>query len=249
MAVGALTLNFSDADLSEITNYWKLDAFAHDIGESYRYSCTEARVGNIPSQRMEIFFVAEAGRRDNSPLVRPGRPKEGGLRIEVVLDQPAFSAEKVLTPEPVGAQQNTGDADPTATSLLDPETAPFTDAELHDLVQDWGGSGRGGTGEDTQPAPVQGRLRYGATSVCVITGAGITIGRAPTCDLVLTHKSVSRQHARIYKAAQGWYLSPIDSHRCIINGQTIYEEAPIQEGDSLRFGAISDSYTFEEVQQ
>ncbi|MBL8298015.1 MAG: FHA domain-containing protein [Rhodanobacteraceae bacterium] len=48
---------------------------------------------------------------------------------------------------------------------------------------------------------------------CVLNeDAGVLLGRASDCDIVLSHDSVSRQHARIvYQAGQGWVVTDLGS--------------------------------------
>ncbi|MFJ4262326.1 FHA domain-containing protein [Paenarthrobacter nicotinovorans] len=250
LAVSALTLWLNDSDLGEITNFWKLEDFVRDIAEAYRTTSTEGRWGNIPSTYMDIYIVVEPGCRDNRPRLRPGRPPQGGTRIQVLLDQPVFSVEKSLVPELAGTDTESGDAGISSTTAFDSETVPFTDAELHEAVHHWKVSPSGDdAAEETSPAPVEGRLRSGGQLVCILTASGVTIGRAATCDLVLQHKSISRRHARIYKDSAAWYLSPIESHRCSINDQPVYEDTPIKEGDVLQFGGAAVSYTFESGHQ
>lgn len=246
LAVSALTLWLNDSDLAEVTNFWKLEDFVRDIAEAYRTTSTEGRWGNIPSTYMDIYIVVEPGCRDNRPRLRPGRPPQGGMRIQVLLDQPVFSAEKSLVPELAPTDSEGGDAGISSTTPFDSETVPFTDAELHEAVHHWKVSPSDGeAAEETTPAPVEGRLRSGGQLVCILTASGVTIGRAATCDLVLQHKSISRRHARIYKHSSDWYLSPIESHRCSVNDQPVYEDTPIKEGDVLQFGGAAVSYTFE----
>lgn len=255
LAVSSLTLWLNDSDLGEVTKFWKLEDFARDLAEAYRTTSTEGRWGNVPSKLMDIYIVVEPGCRDNRPRLRPGRPPQGGTRIQVLLDQPAFSAEKGLAPElaktePAGTDRESEDAGLSSTTAFDSETVPFTDAELHEAVHHWKVSPSGDVAaNETSPAPVEGRLRVGGQLVCILTASGVTIGRAATCDLVLQHKSVSRRHARIYKDSADWYLSPIESHLCSINDQPVYEDTPIKEGDVLQFGGAAVSYTFESGHQ
>jgi two-component system, NtrC family, response regulator AtoC len=69
----------------------------------------------------------------------------------------------------------------------------------------------------------------------------IVIGRAPECDLVVRHRSVSRQHARLY-AGSPMRLEDLSS----VNGTTVagkriapHELVPIREGQALLVGEVT----------
>ena len=66
----------------------------------------------------------------------------------------------------------------------------------------------------------------------------IIIGREDACDIVLTHTSVSRQHAQIFLASDhNYYVQMISQKNPILaNGQIISEHTCLQEGHELQFG-------------
>lgn len=41
--------------------------------------------------------------------------------------------------------------------------------------------------------------------------SSVTVGRSPTCDLIIPHESVSRTHCRIEKGQNGFYLTDLGS--------------------------------------
>lgn len=66
----------------------------------------------------------------------------------------------------------------------------------------------------------------------------IVIGRAPDCDLLLQHESISRHHARIARTEEGWVLRDLDSK----NGSRVntfhVTDQLLHNGDRLDFGTI-----------
>ena len=69
--------------------------------------------------------------------------------------------------------------------------------------------------------------------------AGCSIGRSPTCDLVLESFDVSRVHARIQVQDAEYYLiDPGSANGCCINGQTIKinQPYPLKIDDLIRIG-------------
>ncbi len=70
-----------------------------------------------------------------------------------------------------------------------------------------------------------------------ISRAETSIGRAKTCDLVISDPSVSRFHAVLSKRTSGWTI--FDTHSTAgvkINGKKIDKKAILHDGDTLLFG-------------
>lgn len=64
----------------------------------------------------------------------------------------------------------------------------------------------------------------------------IVIGRSPQCDFQITERSVSRQHARIWRTPSGCRISDLGStNRILLNDATI-DEATIVDGDLVTIG-------------
>lgn len=66
----------------------------------------------------------------------------------------------------------------------------------------------------------------------------VVIGRSSSCDVPVRHISVSRQHCRLTRDQDGWWLEDLGSH----NGTTLGEERVtdrrrLREGDLIRIGA------------
>jgi hypothetical protein len=74
------------------------------------------------------------------------------------------------------------------------------------------------------------------------TGPGqatsFTIGRDASCDLLIEHTSVSRWHARLDRAADGWVLTDAGStNGTRVNGWRVRQPVPVQPGDYVMFGS------------
>ena len=85
------------------------------------------------------------------------------------------------------------------------------------------------------------RLRFhheGRDQVLTIGDRPIVIGRAPDCELLLQHESISRQHARISRDDEGWVLRDLGSK----NGSRVntfhVTDQILRNGDRLDLGTI-----------
>jgi hypothetical protein len=65
-----------------------------------------------------------------------------------------------------------------------------------------------------------------------------TIGREQDCDLLIEDLTVSRMHARLERAADGWLLTDLGStNGTRLNGWRIREPVPVRAGDRVAFGS------------
>jgi hypothetical protein len=65
-----------------------------------------------------------------------------------------------------------------------------------------------------------------------------TIGREPDCDLLIGDLTVSRRHARLERAAEGWLLTDLGStNGTRLNGWRIREPVRLRAGDRVAFGS------------
>lgn len=64
----------------------------------------------------------------------------------------------------------------------------------------------------------------------------LVIGRAPECGLQILERSVSRQHARLWKGSSGYRIKDLDStNKTLLNEQPIIE-AELRDGDHIAIG-------------
>lgn len=68
----------------------------------------------------------------------------------------------------------------------------------------------------------------------------ILIGRSSKADLSLPDRSLSREHARIYKSDEGWMVEDLGSRNgTFINGQPVRVPSALQMGDALTLGSLA----------
>jgi pSer/pThr/pTyr-binding forkhead associated (FHA) protein len=76
-----------------------------------------------------------------------------------------------------------------------------------------------------------------------IEAAVVQIGRAPSCDIVLDDRNVSRRHAEIRRRGPVVVLVDLDStNGTIVNGRRVREH-PLADGDRITLG--NSRLTFE----
>jgi pSer/pThr/pTyr-binding forkhead associated (FHA) protein len=64
-----------------------------------------------------------------------------------------------------------------------------------------------------------------------------SVGRSLSCDIVLTDKSVSRQHAVIYCLKGKFYIDDCGStNGTMLNKEFVFERKPLSSGDEVRIG-------------
>ncbi len=64
----------------------------------------------------------------------------------------------------------------------------------------------------------------------------IVIGRSPQCDFQITERSVSRQHARVWRTPTGCCIVDLGSTNRILLNDTTIDEATIVDGDLITIG-------------
>lgn len=70
------------------------------------------------------------------------------------------------------------------------------------------------------------------------TARSYLLGRAPSCDLLLGHPTVSRSHALLHHADDGWLVTDLRStNGTRINGWSVTEPELIRPGDQVSFGS------------
>jgi hypothetical protein len=94
------------------------------------------------------------------------------------------------------------------------------------------------------PPAVWGRSRPAAAPQVLVlpssTQDSLTIGRDVACDLVLLDMTVSRSHADLRRASDGWLLSDSGStNGTRLNGWRVTEPVPLRAGDEVSFGALT----------
>jgi hypothetical protein len=72
----------------------------------------------------------------------------------------------------------------------------------------------------------------------VVAAEGAVIGRSRDCDVVLEDAGISRRHAHIRPAAQGWTIEDLRStNGVLLNGERLHGSRPLQIGDRIELGS------------
>lgn len=80
-----------------------------------------------------------------------------------------------------------------------------------------------------------------------LSGARHVIGRASSCDIILSDSSVSSEHARINHDATGWrVINLLSTNGTFVNDKRVSNEA-LNHGDRVRFGRVE--FLFQDVAQ
>ncbi len=67
-----------------------------------------------------------------------------------------------------------------------------------------------------------------------------SVGRHKNCDIILNYETVSRLHAVIICAKDGWYITGIRSGAgVIVNGEPVEKKALLKSGDKITLGTIN----------
>ena len=67
---------------------------------------------------------------------------------------------------------------------------------------------------------------------------GATIGRSRECDIVLDDAGISRRHAEIRPAREGWTVADLGSTNGVrLNGRALRGAQPLQAGDRVELGS------------
>ncbi len=72
---------------------------------------------------------------------------------------------------------------------------------------------------------------------------GAVLGRSRDCDIVLEDSSISRRHAEIRPAGDGWALSDLGSTNGVrLNGRAVHGTELLQAGDRVELGSTEISF-------
>lgn len=71
-----------------------------------------------------------------------------------------------------------------------------------------------------------------------IDGDSVFIGRSTHCDVTIADRFLSRRHARVFSADDGWQIEDLGSRNgTFVNGRRIEHPTPIREGDVIALSA------------
>ncbi|MDX2160177.1 MAG: FHA domain-containing protein [bacterium] len=70
-----------------------------------------------------------------------------------------------------------------------------------------------------------------------LTQDSVIIGRGEDCDIVIPERAISRQHIRIFKDNEDWFIQDMDSRNGTwLNGHKLLGEQRLYDGDEINLG-------------
>jgi len=91
--------------------------------------------------------------------------------------------------------------------------------------------------EQARNRPARGLLLVGGRRL-LIAPEGAVIGRSRDCDVVLDDAGISRRHAHIRPAAQGWTIEDLHStNGVLVNGERLHSARQLCVGDRIELGS------------
>jgi hypothetical protein len=90
--------------------------------------------------------------------------------------------------------------------------------------------------------PSRAMLLLGGRRLLIAPG-GAVLGRSRECDIVLDDAGVSRRHARIRRADDGWTIEDLRStNGVLLNGQPLHSVHPLHPGDRIELGSTEVAF-------
>jgi hypothetical protein len=90
--------------------------------------------------------------------------------------------------------------------------------------------------------PSRAMLLLGGRRLLIAPG-GAVLGRSRECDIVLDDAGVSRRHARIRPAGDGWAIEDLRStNGVLLNGQPLHSVHPLHPGDRIELGSTEVAF-------
>jgi predicted component of type VI protein secretion system len=75
-----------------------------------------------------------------------------------------------------------------------------------------------------------------------LVGDIVMIGRAPSNHIVIDHPTVSAQHALLVRVGASYWIKDLDSTNRIQINDVLVTETDLNDGDTIRFGAVIAVY-------
>src|SRR5512136_115154 len=76
-----------------------------------------------------------------------------------------------------------------------------------------------------------------------LRGETITIGRAVECDIVITSKRVSREHARLRRTGRHVLLEDLNStNGTFLNDERVLASTELRDGDTIAIGDVNFAF-------
>jgi len=143
----------------------------------------------------------------------------------LALGEFGIQARLVRPPEDAAAQPSQGDAGHTMIYRAQREPEPL---------------------EPHVPAHLRRALVLVDGKRMVVGPEGAVLGRSRDCDIVLGDANVSRHHAEIRPAGDGWTIADLGStNGVLVNGRRARGAAPLAAGDQVELGTFTLKFELE----
>ncbi len=72
-----------------------------------------------------------------------------------------------------------------------------------------------------------------------LTEDNVRVGRGEDCEIMIPERAISRQHIRIFKAGDDWFIEDLDSKNgSWLNGHKLLGEAKLYDGDEINLAQV-----------
>jgi pSer/pThr/pTyr-binding forkhead associated (FHA) protein len=71
-----------------------------------------------------------------------------------------------------------------------------------------------------------------------LPGVPVVIGRGNDCEIRIERDTISRQHARIFRAPDGWYVEDLDSRNGVFVNDMPVRRSILYNNDFLKVGDV-----------
>jgi hypothetical protein len=190
-------------------------------------------------------YLLEHARRER--LILPSPPRITFHTDErLALGEFGIQAEPIRHPEPRERVERPRAAGPVAPAPVAPAPAPGTAPEGagETMIYSTSARARGPLEEAQERRQVPRAMLVVGARRLLLPPAGGIVGRSRDCDIVLEDAGVSRRHAEIRPAADGWTIADLGStNGVVLNGRAVRSRHPLRPGDRIEFG--STQITFE----
>jgi hypothetical protein len=171
----------------------------------------------------------------------PQRPREGGAQERDWGHEPQWGGhqsgaqERDFPPYRPGAQAQGEWVSPAPGAL---RGAPPDAEDQHGQTMIYSGSRRLREPlEESRARPPRALLSIGGRRLLVASD-GAVIGRSRDCDVVLDDAGVSRRHAYVRSAPEGWTIEDLRStNGVLLNGRPLHGVHPLRVGDRIELGS------------
>ena len=188
-------------------------------------------------------YLLEHARRER--LILPSPPHITFHTDErLALGEFGIQAQPIRHPEPRERVERPQVAGPVAPAPVPPAPEPAPEGAGETMIYSTSARVRGPLEEAQERRQVPRAMVVVGARRLLLPPAGGVVGRSRDCDIVLEDAGISRRHAEIRPAADGWTIADLGStNGVVLNGRAVRSRHPLRPGDRIELG--STQITFE----